>query len=68
MALLFFGRPRVEEPAVSSFSGGSIEEGIDMIIVLRPGATDAEIDHVIQRITELGFRSEERRVGKECRL
>jgi len=27
-----------------------------MIIVLKPGATDAEIDHVIQRMTELGFR------------
>src|SRR5215468_6842854 len=27
-----------------------------MIIVLRPDSTDAQIDHVLERIRELGFR------------
>ena len=64
-----------------------------MIIVLKPDATEKEIEHVMDRVRELGLsphlskgqertiigvigddrllanhpRSEERRVGKECR-
>ena len=47
-----------------------------MVIVMQEGATDAQIQHVIDRLVASGFnvhrstgesRSEERRVGKECR-